>query len=247
MSARDTLALSIAPIFLRIAVGLTFLWAGLGKVFDTVVIPPAGAAYLETLGVKPETPAPMPTDELKPAETIPTLKPAPPAAKRVEEGAVTLPRMYSLSILLNNASGPVKRSDGTEATPIWPQWAASGKWPVYLARAVAVTEIIAGLFVLAGLLTRLSALSLAGVMFGAIWLTELGPTMQSGTAILGFIPNRPPYAIDAWRALAWQLSLLMACMCLSFLGGGTLSFDRALFPRSAPKPKSSGGGPRPPV
>lgn len=248
MSARDALGLSVAPIFLRLAIGLTFLWAGLGKVFDKVMVAPASVTYLESLGVKADPPAAPAPEALKPAEAIPTLTPVLPPKKTAED-ATALPRMYSLALLINQASAPAKHADGSHAMALWPQWAAAGRWPVYLARTVAVAEIAAGLFVLAGLLTRLSALSLAGVMLGAIWLTEIGPAIQSGATIFGFIPDRPAYSIEAWRGLAWQFSLLMACLTLVLLGGGTLSFDRAMFPRAAPRPKGFGpsGNPRPAI
>lgn len=318
---------SIAPIFLRIALGVTFLWAGIGKMEATMTVKGEQAATLATMGVErirdeappkktrrpvtPDsapaeqppvnpantvTPAPMgppepvaeptsapaektapdapktdpstpPTDEPKPAEpptppqqartmrltvpllaqmTAPSISPGAgtPDPNRVYQAAefpdaIEVPRVYGLALLLHKAANPPASTDPASASQmmrLWPQSIGKGMWPVRLAWMVAVTEVVAGLFVLVGLLTRASAIALAGTMLGAIWLTEIGPAIQAGTTVLGILPDRDPFSIDAWRSLLWQLSLLMAAMALLVLGSGALGFDRKLFPPPPPAP-----------
>jgi uncharacterized membrane protein YphA (DoxX/SURF4 family) len=96
--------------------------------------------------------------------------------------------------------------------------------------------LIGGLFVLVGLLTRVSALMLAATMIGAIWLTEVGPAIQAGKVVLGFIPDRDFFTIDVWKTLLWQLSLLMSAGALAMLGCGSLGLDRKFFPPPPPPP-----------
>ena len=63
----------------------------------------------------------------------------------------------------------------------------------------------------------------------------MGPAIQNGQTILGFIPSYPAYGVDAagkflYATLLWQCSLLCIAMALTFTGPGAVSFDRALFP-----------------
>lgn len=247
MSARDAAGLALAPLFLRVMLGVTFLWSGLGKVFDKIPVEGPSAVYLATLGVDlsdEPTPDVVPVpDPTKTAGTPAPLTPAPPQPPSSREGnnpiaeRHLIPRVYGVALLINKASYKGRTVEGDETFALWPSWLSSGKWPVILARAVTAAEIFGGLFVLTGLLTRASALSLCAVMLGAIWLTEIGPAMQSGNVEMGFLPKRPLYAIETWRPLLWQFSLMMSALALAFMGSGTLGFDRALFPKSAPKPK----------
>lgn len=154
-----------------------------------------------------------------------------------------IPRVYSLALLIHKAAYPPARpatpdsaASASAMMKLWPQRLAHGMWPVRLAWAVAVTEVIAGFFVLVGLLTRASAICLAGTMLGAIWLTEIGPAIQAGTTVLGILPDREPFALEPWKNLLWQMSLLMSAAALAFLGSGALGFDRKLFPPPPPAP-----------
>lgn len=261
-------AQSVAPLFLRFALAVTFLWAGFGKVLPTMAVRGDRADTLAAMQViDPPTPTTLPqsTSPLAgPTSSPPSdiAPPAPPAEVRVR-------RLYGLALLLHSAAFPPPVTLPASATgsssvspnpdnllagqpadasaptvttpmPLWPAALASGRLPVYFAWAAALTEIIAGLFLLVGLLTRVSALSLAGTMLAAIWLTEIGPAIQSGNTVLSFIPAYGPFAFDAankfmFASLLWQTSLLCSALALTFTGPGALSFDRALFP---PKAKS---------
>lgn len=203
---------------------------------------------------QPKPAEPMPQRSFAPAMTLPML--AQVTAPSISPGAGTpdpnrvytaaefpdaieVPRVYGLALLLHKAANPPASADGSSANQmmrLWPQRMARGMWPVRLAWMVAITEVVAGLFVLVGLLTRASAVALAGTMLGAIWLTEIGPAMQAGTTVLGVLPDRDPFSADAWRALLWQVSLFMGAMALVLLGSGALGFDRKLFPPPPPAP-----------
>ena len=65
-------------------------------------------------------------------------------------------------------------------------------------------------------------------MVAAIWLTQIGPAMQSGVTTLGFLPSFPAFDIAAWQPLLWQFILLCASASLFFAGPGGLSMDRAV-------------------
>ena len=157
----------------------------------------------------------------------------PPAGARIysaadfPEGASVL-RVYRLAQGIHHAAHPGLDENSQPIAPIWPEGLARGAWPKILAWAVALTELIAGALVLFGLLTRVSALSLASIMLGAIWLTEVGPALQSGKTMLGFLPDRDPFGME-WQSLMVQVSMLGAALALFLLGPGPVSLDRALF------------------
>lgn len=273
---------SIAPIFLRLALGATFLWAGFGKLLETMPVKGERAAILANLGAldipaSASTPAPIPapaqaedkklTSPDQPRETdadpdAPSttpgaepkaskpevVKPSPAADKAPTPAAsgpvataadfpdeIRVRRVYGLALLIHSATNPGTTESGNEKMPLWPAKVGTGHWPLTFAWAAAITEIVAGLFVLVGLLTRISALSLAFCMIVAIWLTEIGPAVQAGDTFLGFLPNYKAFGSDAagnplFARLFWQTSLLCIGLALTFSGPGWLSFDRALFP-----------------
>jgi uncharacterized membrane protein YphA (DoxX/SURF4 family) len=139
---------------------------------------------------------------------------------------VEVKSLYNLAILTYNAAHPTPDADGNTPPPIWPEWAARDDWPRYMAWAAAAVELLAGILIALGLLTRLSAFSLAGVMLTAAWLTELGPAIQSGDTLLGFLPNHDPWDINAWRPVLWQCSLFGAAVALTLTGPGAIALDR---------------------
>jgi uncharacterized membrane protein YphA (DoxX/SURF4 family) len=256
---------SIAPIFLRAALAVTFLWAGFGKLLDTMAVTGAKAALLANMGViAPLSPDAKKSSSLGQPGGVPVLstllamqpassgtpvvkepqEPAKPAAEvpaTKSYGASDFPderrvaRMYGIALLIHAAANPASDERGNAKWAMLPASLGQGSTPRWLAIAAVATEIVAGLFVLVGLLTRVSALALAGTMMTAIWLTEMGPAIQNGQTILGFIPSYPAYGVDAagkflYATLLWQCSLLCIAMALTFTGPGAVSFDRALFP-----------------
>ena len=99
MRTRDRLGMTIAPLMLRVVLGVTFLWAGAGKLVDKMPVEGERAARLANLGVnlrvagsppptEPEAvPEPLPDAPAEPEED--DIPPAEPGASDPEpaEGA----------------------------------------------------------------------------------------------------------------------------------------------------------------
>ncbi|MBL8877271.1 MAG: DoxX family protein [Phycisphaerae bacterium] len=247
MTSREHMAVSIAPLFLRLVLSVTFIWAGLGKMLADMPVRGERAAVLANMGVRglqraaqPGSVAPAPKSE--PAKTPASGPPALVSVVLAQQSGPTaasftaadfpeeirVARLYGLALMLHDSAQPNDREGKPHGFPLSPSIVATGAWPVWLAWAAALTELIGGLLVLFGLFTRLAALSLAGVMMAAIWLTQIGPAVQSGSGTLGFLPPHAAFDVAAWQTLLWQFSLLGAALSLFFAGAGGLSMDRAI-------------------
>jgi len=297
MRWRDQLALTLPAFLLRLALAITFLWAGVGKIAGTAQVQGDDAARLANLRVPmvdaaPQAPAPdTPEAPVSPPPEDPRVETpdaaedasddtpapgdddpdegadqnngdteadAPPpmlgrrggvTVHRVAQAASTpavandfpdpmeIKRVHTVTLILDKAVDPGLTDDSQPKAPLLPSWLGSGRMPVYAAWAAAVTEVLAGAFLLVGVLTRLSALATFGVMLMAMWTTMIGPAaMHSDDAILGFIPGADdPWAPSAYATLLWQLAVLAMSLAVVLLGPGPLSIDRLLFkPRRDP-------------
>ena len=147
-----------------------------------------------------------------------------------------------LTIALAVADGavPITREDGTKSIPLVPAKLAEKPWPVVLAWAATLTELIGGALLVIGLFTRLSALGIAFTMLVAMWLTEIGPAIQTGATTLGFLPDHTPFTGE-WMMLSFQFALFAAASAVLFLGPGSASLDAAIFGGGP------GGGSTPPM
>ena len=139
--------------------------------------------------------------------------------------AVAAPRLYSLAVLLHNAALPKSGEGGKTLAPYWPSYLSSGATPLYMAWAAALTELLAGALLLVGLFTRLGALLVCVVMLNAMWLTQFGPAIQSGSTFLGVLPAHEWWDPKPWTPLLWQFALLASGFALMLLGPGVLSVD----------------------
>ncbi len=102
-----------------------------------------------------------------------------------------------------------------------------------LAWICALTELIGGLLLIPGVLSRVWGLGLAINMAVAIWLTTITPSLGDPNAFLGFWPSiAPAYGSEAWWDLVtgfWQLALGTMALAI-FLGGpGRISVDSLFF------------------
>jgi len=239
MRLRDSIGLNLSPFFLRLVLGVVFVWAGASKFFSEMPYTPEQAARLAEMGVDvpgavaaPAAPAEPATEEPEDVETTddgtPTVPAAVAPALRFPEGA-TLRPVYSIALMIDGAAHPGFDDDGNQLKPIWPAEAAKGKWPVWLALAAGVTELVAGILMFAGFFTRIAAFSLACVMGTAMWLTQFGPAIQSGRARLGFLPSHDLFDGMAWQPLLYQFTLFGVAMALFLLGAGALSIDAIIF------------------
>ena len=251
MGFAERTALAVPPIFLRLALAITFLWAGFGKVLATFDVEGEAAARLANMGLQLATgtgaapaPEPDPIDLEAPDGDAQTAAPRSFDPDTTEPAFVltqgTTPlytaadfpvpqpvrRLYGLSLLIESSAFPEPGEDGTTPDSIWPAWGAEGPWPIVLAWAAALSELLAGLFLLFGFMTRFSGLTVAGVMVVAMWLTEIGPALQAGDTMLGFLPKREVFDTAAWRSLLWQFALFCSGMAVVFSGAGGLALDR---------------------
>lgn len=157
-------------------------------------------------------------------------------------GAV-MRRLYDLALTMKRAATPgsVKGSQGT----FWPAWLSGGSWPVVLAWAAGLTELVAGAFVLLGIFTRFSAFALVCVMLTAMWLTELGPAIQAGKTFFYLVPSRDEgelFSVVVWQRWMWQFALICSAAALVLLGPGPLSVDHGVFTPGDGEGGGGGGG-----
>ena len=140
-------------------------------------------------------------------------------------------QVYAISLMITKAANPGLTEDSQPIDSTIPEMFGRGIWPKALAWAVAVTEIAAGVFLVLGFMTRLSAFSLLSVMVTAIWMTQVGPAMmQSSDAILGFIPRvNQPWSPGAYKDVFFQLSLGAMAASVMMMGSGAIGIDRLLF------------------
>lgn len=153
---------------------------------------------------------------------------------------VSVRQVAGLVLLLHDVMHPSADESGNPKMKLWPDIEPANNfdpWPVRSAWAVALTELIAGILIGIGLLTRLSALSLVVVMGGAMWLTEIGPAIRDHNTMLAILPKRGIYDAMAWTTLLFQLTLFCASMALTLAGPGTLSADRLLMGGGSPSPR----------
>jgi hypothetical protein len=61
-----------------------------------------------------------------------------------------------------------------------------------------------------------------------MWLTQIGPAVQSGTTTLWILPGYPAFDVAQWQTLLFQFALFMVAMALAFCGPGRASLDRAI-------------------
>lgn len=199
MRLRDKLALSVAPIMLRILLGLVFLWVGVGKVVDRIPVSGDDAVVLTRLGAYEP------------------------------EGDPTVRRLNEDALLIYRGANPGEDQSGKQRASTWPSALAGGNAPVVLAWTGALVAIVGGALMFVGLLTRLWAALLMIAMIVALWLTQLGPAIQTGQTAFGIFPDRPLFNPAEWQGVIWPFTLFMAALTLVLAGPGAYSLDRAIF------------------
>lgn len=232
MTPLQRLAVDVSPIFLRVLLAVTFIWAGMTKVVAVEMpVTSQNAEALVAIGAIEEADRPDPDGD---------------------GGGMKVRNVNGVALTVYTAANPGQYPEGHDRAgedrpTTWPPALGSGPWPVALAWTVALTEIIAGAFLLVGFLARIAGAAVAGTMLGAMWLSQFGPAIQEGATKLGFLPDHSLMSIQPWQTLMWQFALLMAGMAVLFAGAGAASMDRVLFSRKDkkkgdPKKKSHDGG-----
>lgn len=232
MTPLQRLAIDVSPIFLRLLLALTFIWAGITKI--TVVELPVtseNADALVAIGAIDEADRP-----------------------EGEADGLRVRNVNGVALAVYSAANPGQFGEdhhraGEERPTTWPPAMGSGPWPVAMAWTVALTEVFAGVFLLVGFLARFAGVAVAGTMLGAMWLNQLGPAIQEGATRWGFLPDHTFMSIQPWQTLMWQLALFMTGMAVLFAGAGAVSLDRVLFSKKEKKkgdpkkkPQDGGGG-----
>lgn len=143
-------------------------------------------------------------------------------------------RVYTVALLLSKCAEPGLTKDSQPIKPILPSAFSGGMVARTMAIAAAVTEIGAGILLLLGFLTRISALGTFSVMLVAIWTTQIGPAaMQTApydpSPILGFLPNHGSLYASEYMTLMFQLACAAMSIAVFFLGSGPVGFDRLIF------------------
>lgn len=268
MVFRQRLGLSVPPVLLRITLAMTFIWAGASKFMAPMALSPEQEATLLEIrsGVTP-TNAPSESesdfDDSAPAELgddpvamergftltlvqdgdAPTETPAESLDAAPPADADASPTYTGKDVLTINIKEMA--TPNAEGKALLPAFMGRGKMPIWIALSVSLAELIGGVLVLLGLLTRVSSLMIAGVMVGAIWLTSIGPVVMYGNpGWPSFMPILPAlnYAtaetamgtFAAWQSWCFQLAMLMASLSLACLGPGSISLDRIFFKKPGP-------------
>lgn len=140
-------------------------------------------------------------------------------------------RVHGITLLLSRAADPGLDSQSRPIPRTMPEWVGADRWPVYLAWAAAVTELLAAFMLLFGVLTRLGALFVIGIMLQAMWLTQIGPAVVGRVdSLIGFLPKAAdPWSPASYQTLLFQLCCLAMAKAVFLLGSGPIGFDRALF------------------
>jgi uncharacterized membrane protein YphA (DoxX/SURF4 family) len=226
---------SIVPTLSRLVLALVFITAGYNKVFRTADFNAEQATILKNMGVT-VTPAPavtmavpanpaVPGDvsivpvSYRPPQDQPTTAATtrPVVTNTLAPGMYRAPAMYQIGLMIHNQKWPIQ--------PVHEKW---------LTWAAAYTELIGGVMMFVGLLSRLWGLGLSAVMCVAFYMTSLQPPMEVHKHITDFFT----WAMDPMHSttLFMQLSMFVLAFGIVLTGAGPLSIDRMFF-----------GGPRKPV
>lgn len=228
MSYRDSLALSLAPLLIRLGLGITFLWAGVPK-FAQGTFEGHQAQVLTQMNVgTPAVASPAATQSELPATSPEIAPPDDEAAAAADVSAVPPVRarqLHHITVMLSDAGHP---------------------FPKLMAWVAAITEALGGALLIVGLLSRIWGAGLAVAMGYAFYLGTL-PQIRAhidpaaGGGALG-------QWWKAWNALPgveggfviqsgamFQMVLFLAALSIFFGGPGRISLDRLLFghPRRA--------------
>jgi uncharacterized membrane protein YphA (DoxX/SURF4 family) len=179
---------TLAPLVLRLSLAAIFLFHGYHKVFD----PNAGlgASWAES--------------QWAPQSKVPT-----GLLERVDQ----IPDSKVDTSTRNQFKSELVRSYGRDVPPM-PE---SLRWHG-AQYAVAWGELLGGVALLVGLLTRVAALGLIVIQVGAIWTV---------TGLHGF-------SVAQGGGYEYNLALIAMCLALVVMGGGTCAVDR-FFRRSTTK------------
>jgi putative oxidoreductase len=97
----------------------------------------------------------------------------------------------------------------------WSEYLATKNFPKPVAYLSAFVEMIAGILLITGTLTKASALAMIIFMAFAVWIAHFDK---------GYFSQKGGYE--------YQLLLIVACVCTMILGGGEYSIDKYIFTKT---------------
>ncbi|MBL4699242.1 MAG: DoxX family membrane protein [Phycisphaerales bacterium] len=130
MRLRDQVALTLPTLFLRIILGITFLWAGTGKLLGTYEVTGADAARLANIGILPTDPMPIaeptsdptvsdePTDNPVDQESFEPVIPDPEDSSYLDEQASQIIEMIEDQLEDAAATPPALGDEPTSEIPV---------------------------------------------------------------------------------------------------------------------------------
>ncbi len=223
MALRQSVALNLSPILLRIVLGSVMIAAGLPKL-ETTTFEGQEASRLVDLGVVEKAPVegatlPDPQNAEPPAPQDDTPEAGPDLL--TPTGPVQARMLHNITIMLDKAGHP---------------------YPVAFAWLAVITEVVGGALVIVGLLTRIWALGLAVAMAYAFYFAIYLPILTVGVDETGLyriyesLRNIPDLEFQTRSTFFLQLSLFAAAASIFLTGPGALSLDRLLF-----RPRATAG------
>jgi len=216
-------------LLLRLVLGITMVWAGLGK-FHSGQFTEDQAAYLESAGVRGLVATPG----------------IAPIRDRYDKGdvrtdSVRALNLHALTLILYACANPkaggeyvgpnrhgtshiTAAIDETGATRrILPRVLGIGSVPVVLAWSASLIQLVGGACVLLGVFTRPACVAIAVVIIGATWMTQIGPYAVGGApgGWLGFMPPiEDGLHPHGWKTVLWQWGLITNAAAIYLIGGG---------------------------
>jgi uncharacterized membrane protein YphA (DoxX/SURF4 family) len=235
---------AIVPTLSRIVLGVAFLTAGYGKVFQTVEFVGDDAARLMKLNVLegPSVSAGHRELVVQPASLVQDGGDKGETTK--ESGQAAPDDKAAAADSTTPADAGTDHADETGDKAMAPASDARGQalamhrvtlridragwpYPVWLARLVAFTELIGGALLLLGLFGRLWGLAFAIEMAGAFYLTSMDSYFSTGV----FTTARGADGFALFNQVFAQAGLFVLAFGILLTGPGPLSLDRLFFGR----------------
>ena len=227
---------SVAVLVLRLILGTTMLWAGLGK-FQHGQFTTEQAEYLKSAGVTALVPTPgvqpnhdrhfqgeLPADSVRGLNVHYVTLITYACAQPHKGSAVLAPNRHGTQHISAGIKSEADRN-------ILPGLFGAGSMPVVLAWSASIIQLVGGVFLILGACTRTSCVLVATVMIGASWMTQIGPYTVGGAqgGWMGFLPPlEEGLHPHGWKTVLWQWGLIANAFTLALLGAGRLSFDSFL-------------------
>lgn len=140
-------------------------------------------------------------------------------AKVTTDVAALILRLAAGAIFLPHGWSKIASEGGSAAFAT--DMAANYGIPTFLGHLAAWTELAGAILLVAGLLTRLDALLLAGTMFVAAFIVQLPEALYE-------VPADAIKSFVVLRAIELPLAMFAMCLAIVLIGPGRVSLDHLL-------------------